>query len=235
MGAILKPFEVFICHKKSSGKDFADHLKSGLEEMGFHSFLDSKDIPKMTDGVEEWVEIRNLALMESRNIIVIMTPGFDLSHEVKNELRMARAATGKKNFLYFRQRDMGRKIVVDLGNEKLDLGRQEQVSFENKEELLRLAIGILLKEGGSCSLTVEEKSESAKSKTPNVPSPAKANVVPTNADVDAKAKVCCEMCSKPIEGEPYVELIDDTPHNFHCKDCAQTFKRFKSLYGERFK
>jgi hypothetical protein len=40
---------------------------------------------------------------------------------------------------------MGRNIVINLGNEILDIGKLEQVSFENKEELLRLAHNILLK------------------------------------------------------------------------------------------
>lgn len=139
----MKPFDIFICHKKSSGKDFADHLKVGLEELGYHSFLDSKDIPKMTDGLEEWVEIRNQALKESKVFILLITPGFDLSGEVLKEISLARESGGKK-FLYFRHRDLGRKIILTLEGEKVDLGRQEQVSFENKEELLRLASGILL-------------------------------------------------------------------------------------------
>jgi hypothetical protein len=143
LGKNEKPFEVFICHKKSSGKDFADHLKSGLEELGYHSFLDSKDIPKVTDGKQEWIQIRDQALKESQTFILLITPGFDLSQEVKNELKLARAS-GDKQFIYFRHRDLGRKIVVDLDSERVDLGRQEQVSFETKEELLRLAHGILL-------------------------------------------------------------------------------------------
>jgi hypothetical protein len=230
----LKPFDIFICHKKSSGKDFADHLKAGLEELGYHSFLDSKDIPKMTDGVEEWIDIRDEALKESRNFILIMTPGFDLSSEVMNEIRMARQE-GNKNFLYFRHRDMGRKIVLDLGNEKLDLSRQEQVSFENKEELMRLAAGILLKEGESKNSFIQ-KNAPERHRPLNIHSPITQNVVATtNPGVNPKVKISCEMCSKPIDGEPYVELIDETPHSFHCKDCAQTFKRFKSLYGDDFK
>jgi hypothetical protein len=40
---------------------------------------------------------------------------------------------------------MGRNIVVNLGDEVLDIGKLEQVSFETKEELLRLAHDILLK------------------------------------------------------------------------------------------
>jgi hypothetical protein len=235
VGATLSPFDVFILHKKSTGKDFAEHLKAGLEEMGFHSFLDSKDIPKMTDGVEEWISIRDQALEESRNIILIMTPGFDLSSEVKKELRMSRKM-GHKNFLYFRQRDMGRKIIVDLGNEIVDIGRQEQVSFENKEELLRLAAGILLREGGPCSSNAQKRSEPSTNRNTDAVQPkVPPSEVARNYPIESNVKTCCEMCSKPIEGQPYVELIDDKPHSFHCKECARTYKKFKSLYGDDFK
>ena len=134
--------------KKVQEKILLNTLKAGLEELGYHSFLDSKDIPKITDGREEWVDIRDRALRESKTFILIITPGFDLSQEVKNELKLARAV-GSKKFIYFRHRDLARKIIVDLENEKVDLGRQEQVSFETKEELLRLAHGILLRTSGS--------------------------------------------------------------------------------------
>jgi hypothetical protein len=236
-GVIVKPFEIFICHKKSSGKDFADHLKAGLEELGYHAFLDSKDIPKMTDGKEEWIDIRNQALRESNTFILIITPGFDLSQEVKNELKLARA-TGNKKFLYFRHRDLGRKIIVDLENEKVDLGRQEQVSFESKEELLRLAHGILCKEAGispqKSPLFKNEKNQMSK------PSNASlllvtANVEEPKKDRDSKVPLCCEMCLKPIDGQPYIDVINEKSHNFDCKECAQTFKRFKSVYGDEFK
>lgn len=73
-----------------------------------------------------------------------MTPGFDLSSEVVKEIIMARKQTNKI-FVFFRHRNMGRKIVVNLGNEMLYIGQLEQVSFESKEELLRLAINILKK------------------------------------------------------------------------------------------
>jgi hypothetical protein len=233
---VVKPFEIFICHKKSSGKDFADHLKAGLEELGYHTFLDSKDIPKMTNGKEEWVEIRNQALRESQTFILIITPGFDLSQEVKNELRLARA-TGNKKFLYFRHRDLGRKIIVDLENEKVDLGRQEQVSFESKEELLRLAHGILSKEAGispqKLPLLKNGKGQMSKPSSGELPL-VTATIGEPKTVKDNKVPLCCEMCSKPIEGQPYSEVIDEKSHNFDCKECAQTFKRFKSLYGEEF-
>jgi hypothetical protein len=217
----LKPFDIFICHKKSSGKDFAEHLKAGLEELGYHAFLDSKDIPKATDGRTEWIQIRDSALKESKTFILLITPGFDLSQEVRNELKLARAQ-GDKQFIYFRHRDLGRKIVVDLDNERVDLGRQEQVSFETKEELLRLANGILR----VCS-------------TPQVAKPlenAKLTRATTEKTVapSSETEFECEMCTKPIRGQPFVELIGEKEHSFDCRECAQTYKKLKSIYGDKF-
>lgn len=220
----MKPFDIFICHKKSSGKDFAEHLKTGLEELGFHSFLDSKDIPKMVDGKEEWIEIRDNALKESKTFILIITPGFDLSQEVRNELKLARKL-GNKHFIYFRHRDLGRKIIVDLATEKVNLERQEQVSFETKEELLRLAHSILLK--NQC-VPVSVKS-------PAIEFNKQINQKKDNEVLTIKSAVLnCEVCSKPIIGQPYVESLGGKVHNFDSKECAQTYKKLKSLYGENF-
>ena len=213
---IHRPFDIFLCHKKSSGKDFADHLKAGLEELGYHTFLDSKDIPKMTDGTMEWIQIRDQALSESKVFILLITPGFDLSAEVLNEIKLAREFGGKK-FLYFRHRDLGRKIILNLEGQKVDLGRQEQVSFENKEELLRLAHGILLqnKEILQAPPIISAKIEEKKGEN--------------------KDKVAlCAMCSKEIKGQPIVETIDNKSYNFDCTECLHTFKKFKSIYGENF-
>ncbi len=140
----LKPFNVFLCYKKSSGKDFADHLKLGLEELGLHTFEDCKDIPLTVDTEEGWAKCRDKALEESKYFVLIMTPGFNLSPEVVKEIEMARKQANK-TFIFFRHRSMGRNIEVNLGSEILDLGKLEQVSFESKEELLRLADNILFK------------------------------------------------------------------------------------------
>jgi hypothetical protein len=141
---VSRSFEVFLCYKKSSGKDYADHLKTGLEELGLHTFEDCKDIPQTVDTEEGWACSRDKALEESKYFVLIMTPGFDLSHEVANEIRMARNQTNK-TFVYFRHRSMGRNIEVNLGDELFNIGKLEQVSFETKEELLRLAHNVLLK------------------------------------------------------------------------------------------
>ncbi len=137
-----KVFEVFLCYKKSSGKDYADHLKSGLEEVGLHTFEDCKDIPSTVTTEEGWSKIRDQALAESKYFVLLMTHGFDLSSEVVKEIAMARKQANK-TFIFFRHRSMGRKIIVNLDDEVLDIGKLEQVSFETKEELLRLAINIL--------------------------------------------------------------------------------------------
>ena len=212
-----RPFDIFLCHKKSSGKDFADHLKSGLEELGYHTFIDSKDIPKMTDGTEEWIQIRDQALSESKVFILLITPGFNLSAEVLKEIRLAREFSGKK-FLYFRHRDLGRKIILDLEGKKVDLGRQEQVSFENKEELLRLAHGILLlnKDLFQAPSGQTVKTEGQKKETQD------------------NKEVICAMCSKQIKEHPIVETIDNKLYSFDCPECARTFKKFRSVYGDSF-
>ena len=137
-----KPFEVFLCYKKSSGKDFADHLKAGLEELGLHTFEDCKDIPQTVDTQEGWASFRDKALEQSKYFVLIMTPGFNLSSEVIKEIGLARKQANK-TFVFFRLRSMKRNITVDLGNEIFDIGQLEQVSFESKEELLRLAHNIL--------------------------------------------------------------------------------------------
>ncbi len=139
-----KPYDVFLCYKKSSGKDFADHLKAGLEEIGLHTFQDCKDIPLTVDTQVGWASFRDLALEQSRYFVLIMTPGFNLSSEVVNEIGIARRLANK-TFVFFRLRGMKRNIIVNLEKETLDIGKLEQVSFESKEELLRLAIKILTK------------------------------------------------------------------------------------------
>ncbi|MCL5948943.1 MAG: TIR domain-containing protein [Candidatus Bathyarchaeota archaeon] len=139
-----RPFDVFLCYKKSSGRDFADHLKTGLEESGLHTFEDCRDIPQTVDTEDGWACVRDKALEQCRYFVLIMTPGFNLSSELIKEIAMARRI-GNKTFVYFRHRSMGRNIMVNLENEVLDIGKLEQVSFESKEELLRLAHGILIK------------------------------------------------------------------------------------------
>jgi len=45
----------------------------------------------------------------------------------------------------------------------------------------------------------------------------------------------CDMCSRQIEWEPIVEIVEGKKYNFDSKECAQTYKKFKSLYNGYFK
>lgn len=223
----MKPFDVFICYKKSSGKDFAEHLKAGLEELGLHSFIDSKDIPQMINGKEQWAKIRDQAVEECKTFILLITPGFELSPEVIKELSIARK-TKSKEFIYFRHRNLGRKIVLDLENERVDLGKQQQVSFETKEELLRLAHNILCK---GCVFPAPSATLQSTSPTTGAPTLAGARNTPINEDA---SEFKCVMCSKPITGKAFVETLDGKKYNFDSHECALTYKKLKSLYGTHF-
>ncbi len=193
-------------------------MKSGLEELGYHTFLDSKDIPRIVDGKEEWARIRDQAIRECKTFILLITPGFDLSSEVRNELKLARQQENKQ-FIYFRHRDLARKIVVDLGTEKVDLGKQEQVSFETKEELLRLAHSLLLKNQNAAPQLISKQQNGTK------PEETKTqNELPWN----------CAWCSKPLKDRPVIEQIGEKTYRFDCKECAKTFRKFKTLYGKDF-
>jgi hypothetical protein len=226
MGRSLKPFDVFICYKKSSGKDFAEHLKAGLEEMGIHSFLDSRDLPQKVDGKEKWSNTRDTALEESKTFILIITPGFDLSREVRKELKLARSLN--KEFIYFRHRNLGRNIMVNLDTEKVDLGSQQQVSFETKEELLRLAHKILLKSLGSISPDVQQRDAVIAEKLEDKIKTRSRQTVTNNVGLR------CLMCSKLIDGEPHIEVLNGKTCNFDSKECAKTYRKLKNLYGEYF-
>lgn len=196
----------------------------GLDELGYHAFLDSKDLPKLVDGREEWIAERDQALKESQIFILIITPGFDRSQEVKNELKLAREQKDK-HFIYFRHRDLGRKILVDLENEVVDLGRQEQVSFETKEELLRLAHGILLKN--------QAPNQSVK-QNPSVHNPGVMIETQPVGVSHPKANLFCAACQKLINGNPHTEMIGGTLYNFDCIECAKTYRRLKCVYGQCF-
>ncbi len=135
-------FDAFICYKRNSGEDFAEHLKAGLEEIGIRTFLDIKDIPEKFRGTEEWAAARDKALIESKTFLLIITAGFDLSVEIKNELSLARKHTNKE-FVYFRYKDLLPYLKIILDDNELDLGKQQQITFDTKHDLLRKAITVL--------------------------------------------------------------------------------------------
>jgi KaiC/GvpD/RAD55 family RecA-like ATPase len=44
----------------------------------------------------------------------------------------------------------------------------------------------------------------------------------------------CAMCSRLIDWEPHVEAIGGKQYNFDSAECANTYRKFKKLYGEDF-
>ena len=44
----------------------------------------------------------------------------------------------------------------------------------------------------------------------------------------------CAMCSKQIKDQPLLLIIDNKEYRFDSPECVQTFKKFKSLYGNTF-
>jgi hypothetical protein len=135
-------FEAFICYKRDTAEDFAEHLKTGLEISGIHTFLDTKDIPNKFRGKEEWTDAINGAIVESRTFLLIITAGFESSSEIRRELSLARESAERK-FVYFRHKDLAHHIKIDLDNEELDIGKQQQLPFDTKQDLLRQALRIL--------------------------------------------------------------------------------------------
>jgi KaiC/GvpD/RAD55 family RecA-like ATPase len=52
--------------------------------------------------------------------------------------------------------------------------------------------------------------------------------------VKSEVELRCMMCSKVIEWEPHVEVIEGKKYSFDSPECANTYKKLKSLYGEYF-
>lgn len=50
----------------------------------------------------------------------------------------------------------------------------------------------------------------------------------------SEGKQRCVMCSGLIEWKPIVEIIEGKEYHFDSKDCAETYKKLKSLYGPYF-
>lgn len=155
--AITVSFAVFICYKRLSAEDFAETLKKSLEEFGVRSFLDTKDIPEKFKGTEEWTNARDKAVIESKIFVLIITAGFNLSPEIKKEFSLARKCADKK-FVYFRHKSLKPNLKIVLDTEELDLEKQQQVSFDTKNDLVRKAHSIII-EGQDVSTLSNESEE----------------------------------------------------------------------------
>ena len=50
----------------------------------------------------------------------------------------------------------------------------------------------------------------------------------------SEKEIRCVMCSRQIDWEPHLEIIDGKQYSFDSAECAKTYKRLKALYGESF-
>jgi len=47
-------------------------------------------------------------------------------------------------------------------------------------------------------------------------------------------EIRCVMCSRRIDWEPHLEIIEGKQYTFDSAECAATYKKLKALYGESF-
>ena len=52
--------------------------------------------------------------------------------------------------------------------------------------------------------------------------------------VKSEKELRCVMCSRLIEWEPHREIIEGKEYNFDSTECANNYKKLKSLYGQSF-
>jgi KaiC/GvpD/RAD55 family RecA-like ATPase len=52
--------------------------------------------------------------------------------------------------------------------------------------------------------------------------------------VKSDVELRCVMCSKLIDWKPYIEEVGGKKLSFDSEECAKTYKKLKSLYGEDF-
>ncbi len=52
--------------------------------------------------------------------------------------------------------------------------------------------------------------------------------------VKSETELRCVLCSKLIDWEPITKIIDGKKYYFDTLDCANTYKKFKSIYGSNF-
>jgi hypothetical protein len=154
-----KNWDVFICYKRISAKDFAEATKKILEEYGIQAFLDIKDIPSKFKGTEQWSDARDNAVRKCKVFVLIMTAGFDLSSEVKKELTMARSVPGK-DFTNFRHKNLSPNQKIILEKEVVDFSKQQQHSFDTCEDLVRTVHKVLVGERSPSTNNQKQNSQS---------------------------------------------------------------------------
>ena len=106
-------YEVFICYKQNTAKDYALHLWEGLREFQITAFLDIKDIPKtFREGTDKWRECRNKAIINCKTFLMIVTQGFENSTEIQREIDLA--INEGKVLMCLRRRILPSNIPINL-------------------------------------------------------------------------------------------------------------------------
>jgi hypothetical protein len=129
------PFDVFICYKRLSAKEFAEGLREALGEANISAFVDDIDIPKEFEWTEKWWQYRNQAINECKTFLMIVTVLFEDSPQIIEELKLARQY-GRK-LMVFRWKNLKSDITINLGTEVLNLQELQQIPFSNLGELIR--------------------------------------------------------------------------------------------------
>ena len=140
---VLK-YEVFICYKQKTAKDYAIHLWEGLKDHQITAFLDIKDIPKtFKEGTNNWRSCRNQAIIDCRIFLMIVTRGFERSPEIQKEIDLA--IKEKRDLMCLRRRILPADIPIDLLMKKhINLEDYQQTPFDTPEELLRSVLDNLI-------------------------------------------------------------------------------------------
>jgi len=135
---IQDPRHYFIAYKRDTGKDFAEHIHEGLHARGVDAFLDFIDIEEGLSR-DEWEKQRDDAIKKSNFFILIVTHNTCETEEIKKEMKLAISIKNIdiRGFIYKPLWNKEEELIVDLGNEKIDLRKHQIRQFETKESLLR--------------------------------------------------------------------------------------------------
>lgn len=132
-------YEVFICYKQNTAKDYALHLWEGLREFQHTAFLNIKDIPTIfSEGTDKWRECRDNAIINCEAFLMIVTRGFENSLEIQKEMDLA--IEQKKKFMCFRDRNLPESISIKSARAIVNLGEYQQIPFDTPEGLLRAVL-----------------------------------------------------------------------------------------------
>ncbi|MCW3985973.1 MAG: toll/interleukin-1 receptor domain-containing protein [Candidatus Bathyarchaeota archaeon] len=128
-------YEIFICYRDDTGKDFSRHLWNGLKDRDITAFFAFEDIPKKYQGTETWWKFRDRAIRGCRLFLMIVTDGFEKSGEIRKEINLANSE--KKVFMCMVERGLRPHVQTTLLRKNIALRDIQQIPFSTENELLR--------------------------------------------------------------------------------------------------